>query len=98
MKDWGQLSNLLVARAGQERNAAERTALLLSAGQLLLDESGDPAAALRVIDECRAASPESIEALLLWARAQVALGRVHDALFALYDAAEQNRKRRVAPL
>jgi tetratricopeptide (TPR) repeat protein len=94
MKDWARLAKLLVARAEAEDDAHEKAELLLRAGRVMLKECGDPAGALVVLDLCRAIAPESMEALLLWARAQVALGRTRQALGALYETAERNRGRR----
>jgi tetratricopeptide (TPR) repeat protein len=91
MKDWGRLANLLVERAERQQNVEDKTALLLRAGQLLLEERRDPASALVVIERCLATTPQSIEASLLWSKAQVTLGRAEHALPVLYDTAERSR-------
>jgi tetratricopeptide (TPR) repeat protein len=96
--DWARLAGLLVGRAELQPDAAEKSRLLLLAGRLLLEHARDPSAALDVIERARAASPESIEAALLWARATMMLGRPHEALAVLHDAAGRTRGKRSALL
>jgi tetratricopeptide (TPR) repeat protein len=93
-KDWGRLAAVFVARADAQEDAGAKTDLLLRAGRVMLDECHDPAAALTVLDRCRAIAPENLEVLVLWARGQVATGQPHAALRALYDVAERNRGKR----
>jgi hypothetical protein len=93
-KDWGRLAAVFVARADAQEGPAAKADLLLRAGRVMLDECHDPAAALTLLDRCRAIAPENLDALVLWARAQVATGQPHAALRALYDVAERNRGKR----
>jgi tetratricopeptide (TPR) repeat protein len=88
--DWKRLASTLTTQAAQENDVDRKTGLLLRAGQLLLEAASDPASALRVIDLARDASPQNIEAIVLWARAQLALGQTKQALDALYDAAQRS--------
>jgi tetratricopeptide (TPR) repeat protein len=96
--DWPRLAALLTSRAELQADAGEKTRLLLLAGKLLLEDAREPAAALDVIERARAASPEGIEAALLWARAKMALGRPHEALAVLHEAAGRTRGKRSALL
>jgi tetratricopeptide (TPR) repeat protein len=93
-KDWGRLAAVFMARADAQDDPAAKADLLLRAGRVLLDECHDAAAALTVLDRCRAVLPENLDVLVLWARAQVATGQPHAALRALYDVAERNRGKR----
>jgi tetratricopeptide (TPR) repeat protein len=92
--DFTRLANLLLAEADRPENAAERTRLLVRAGTLLLENTGDAAGALRVAGLARVADGENVDAVLLWARAQLGLGRPHEALAALSESASRNRGRR----
>ncbi|MDP9000652.1 MAG: tetratricopeptide repeat protein, partial [Myxococcota bacterium] len=93
MKEWPRLACALVERAerAQEEDKAD---LLVRAARLLLEEGNDPAGALRVLGPVETTKPGSLEAVGVWARAQVAMGHAHRALGALYDAAERNRSKR----
>jgi len=73
------LAALLVERSGREGNASEKTRLRLRAADLLLD-AGLAAAAWDLVEAALAAEPESLDALFLQGRAQVAFGRPEDAL------------------
>ena len=90
MGDWKRFASLLTTQAEQEGNVERKTDLLLRAGRLLLEAPSDPTGALRVIELARASRPNSDEALVLWARAQVAVGQVQPALAVLYDAAQRS--------
>ncbi len=93
-RDWGRLAGVFVARAEREGDAREKTDLLLRAGRVLLEECGDAPGALAVLERSRAIAPESLDVLLVWARAQVGIGQPHVGLAALYQAAERNRGKR----
>jgi tetratricopeptide (TPR) repeat protein len=94
MKEWGRLANLLVARAEQQENPDAKIDLLVRAARLLLEDAADPEGALRAIEPVAAMRPESVEVLLLRARAQVVMGQVPQALAVLYDVVERNRGKR----
>jgi hypothetical protein len=87
--DWKRLASSLASQAAHDTTARGRTDLLLRAGRLLLEKSGDPESALRVIELAREASPEDVDAQVLWARAQLALGRSKLALDVLCEAARR---------
>ena len=93
-KDWGRLAAVFMARADAQDDVTGKADLLLRAGRVLLGECHDPTAARTVLERCRAIVPENLDALVLWARAQVATGQLHTALRALYDVAERNRGKR----
>lgn len=93
-QNWAPLALLLAARAERTSLAAEKAALLLRAATVLIDRAGDPAAALPWIEQARAAHPDDLEAVLLWAGLQRAAGRTREALQALEEAARRPRAKR----
>ena len=93
-KDWRRLAAVFVARAEAQDDAAAKADLLLRAGRVLLEECRDAEAARTVLERCRAIAPESLDALVLCARTQVATGQPHAALRALYDVAERSHGKR----
>jgi tetratricopeptide (TPR) repeat protein len=92
--DFEGLAHALVRRAEANPNPAEKQALLLRAARLELDHGGDPAHALSVLEQARAAGSDHLDVTILWARAQVTLGQVDVALAALSEAAERSRNSR----
>jgi tetratricopeptide (TPR) repeat protein len=89
--DWTHVAALLVARAEQTSDVAEKAGLLLRAATLLTEQAGHPSSALPLIERARTLHPESIEATLAWARVQTAVGRTREALPALEEVARRNR-------
>jgi tetratricopeptide (TPR) repeat protein len=83
-----------MAQAEKQGTAAASAQLLVRGGVLLLEKAHAPAEALRLADLARTASVESVEATLLWARAQGALGRPRDALSALAEVIDGSRGKR----
>jgi tetratricopeptide (TPR) repeat protein len=92
--DWAALAVLLAGRAERVSSVAEKVALLLRAAAVLIERAGDPSAALPWIEQARRANPESLDAVLLWAKLQKATGRTREALAALEDAAGRVRGKR----
>ena len=92
--EWMQLATLLAARAERAPDVAERVSLLLRAAKVLVEHAGQPSSALPLIEQARAAHPESIEATLVWASLQTASGRSREALEALQEVARRNRGKR----
>jgi thioredoxin-like negative regulator of GroEL len=83
-----------VAQAEKQGTPAASAQLLVRGGVLLLEKGRVPAEALHLAELARAASGESVEAALLWAQAQVALGRPREALSALEDVIHRSRGKR----
>lgn len=89
--DFTRLAQLLLNRADSLDAGDEKIALLLRAARLSLDQGGNPAAALPILERARSAAPESVEVALLLARTQVAVGQTRAALAVLGDAVERSR-------
>jgi tetratricopeptide (TPR) repeat protein len=89
--DWGRLAELLVGRAERQSGADQKVGLLVQAARLRLEKGADAKGALSVIEQARAIAPGSTEALLVWSRAQVALGHSDVALAALGEASGKGR-------
>ncbi len=92
--DFARLANLLLAQANRPESAAERTGLLVRAGNLLLESAGGAASALAVAELAREADGESLDAAILWAKAQVTLGRASEAIAALGDTLARSHGKR----
>ena len=93
-----ELSELLLEDAGNEPDPALRLATLLRAGELLLGPAGDAAAAVQVMESARLENPESVDVVLLLARAYAAAGRAEEALGLLNAIADANKGRRTRAL
>lgn len=89
-----ELAELVLEDAAAEQQVARRLELLLRAGELLLSPDGAPADAVRVLEEARGLSPESIEGVVLLARAYAAVGRSEEGMALLTAAAEAQRGKR----
>jgi tetratricopeptide (TPR) repeat protein len=83
-----------MAQAEKQASPAESAQLLVRGGVLLLEKARAPAEALTLAELARTASGESVEAALLWARAQGALGRPREALSVLQEAIDRSRGKR----
>lgn len=92
--DWARLTHLWMAQAEKQASPAESAQLLVRGGVLLLEKARAPAEALTLAELARTASGESVEAALLWARAQGALGRPREALSVLQEAIDRSRGKR----
>jgi tetratricopeptide (TPR) repeat protein len=92
------LANLLLEDVGNEADPAERLGRLLRAGTLLLTSPEDADAAVQVLEAARQENPESVEVVVLLARAYAAAGRAEEALALLNAIAETNKGRRTKAL
>ncbi|MEO8901982.1 MAG: tetratricopeptide repeat protein [Polyangiaceae bacterium] len=92
------LADLLMEDAMNESDPALRLTALLRVGGLLLGPDGDPAAAVQVLESARQENPESVDVVLLLARAYAAAGRAEEAIALLNAIAEANRGRRTKGL
>ncbi len=93
-----ELANLLLEDAGNEPDPALRLQALLRAGNLLLESEGDATAAVEVLESARQDNPESVEVVVLLARAYAAANRAEEALALLNAIAEANKGRRTKAL
>ncbi|HEV8248097.1 MAG TPA: tetratricopeptide repeat protein, partial [Polyangiaceae bacterium] len=89
-----ELANMLLDDAEASTDLDARLILLLRAADLLLLPDGDSEAAIRILEFARGESPESIEAVVLLARAYSAASRNEEALRLLQGVAESHRGRR----
>ncbi|HEX7453707.1 MAG TPA: tetratricopeptide repeat protein [Polyangiaceae bacterium] len=92
------LADLLYEGAVNEPDPTLRLTSLLRVGALLLGSDGDPAAAVQVLEAARQDNPESVDVVLLLARAYAAAQRAEEALALLHAIAEANRGRRTKGL
>ncbi|MBM4364459.1 MAG: hypothetical protein FJ104_17405, partial [Deltaproteobacteria bacterium] len=93
-----ELAALLLDEARVEPEVAARAATLVQAAELLLERVSDPAAAVRVLEEARRLSPESIPGAVLLARANASLGRSQEARTTLEEVVAAHRGRRTREL
>lgn len=89
-----ELANMLLDDAEVSTDMEVRLSLLLRAAELLLLPDGDLDAAVRILEFARGESPDSLETVVLLARAYSAVGRGEEALALLQSVAEANRGRR----
>jgi tetratricopeptide (TPR) repeat protein len=88
-----ELANLLLEDAENETDPTRRLESLLRGGSLLLD-GGDASAAVGVLEAARQANPESVDVVILLARAYALAQRAEEALALLNAIAEANKGRR----
>jgi tetratricopeptide (TPR) repeat protein len=81
---WRELADLALRDAQASGDVAERFGRLLRAGSLLLEQAGDPIAAIEALQEARALRPTDPDCVGLLADAFLAMSRSADA-FALLD-------------
>jgi tetratricopeptide (TPR) repeat protein len=95
---WHELSDLALEDARASGDVAERCALLLRSGSLLLERAGDPAAAMPVLAEARALRPTDSESVGLLAEAYLMSGRAQEALALLEEVMAPHKGRRAREL
>ena len=93
-----ELAELLLEDAGNESDPALRLATLIRIGSLLLESEADADAAVQVLESARQESPESVEVVVLLARAYAAAQRAEEALNLLNAIADANKGRRTKAL
>jgi tetratricopeptide (TPR) repeat protein len=89
-----ELANMLLDQAEVSTDMELRLSLLLRAADLLLSPEGDLDAAVRILEFARGEAPDSIEAVVLLARAYSAVSRNEEALKLLQGVTEAHRGRR----
>ncbi len=77
---WRELADLALHDAQASGDVAERFTLLVRAGSLLLEQAGDPDAAMVALTEARALRPTDSDCIGLVADALILMGRAPDAL------------------
>ena len=98
---WHELANLALEDARAAGDVAERFALLLRAGTLLLEHAGDPAAAIGALEEARALRPADPDCVGQLADAYTLSGRAQDGLALLEQVIAPHKGKRskeLAPL
>jgi hypothetical protein len=98
---WHELADLALEDARASGDVAERFALLLRAGTLLLERAGDPGAAIAALEEARALRPADPDCVGQLADAYTLSGRAQDALALLEQIiapAKGKRSKELAPL
>jgi len=93
-----ELADLLLEDASNEPDPGLRMNALLRVGTLLLAPEGDPAAAVEVLESARRDNPDSVEVVVLLARAYAGAHRAEEALQLLNSIAEANKGRRTKAL
>jgi tetratricopeptide (TPR) repeat protein len=88
-----ELAGLWLTDAGQATDPGERFAALRKAGQLFLEQAGDPASAVAPLEAARDLKPKDNEVTMLLADAYIQSGRLQEAADFL-DAAIQGQKGR----
>jgi tetratricopeptide (TPR) repeat protein len=92
------LAQLLLARAEVEQDIATRHSLLLTAGSQLLFIEDGAEEGLRVLDEARSLSPESIDGSVAYARGLAVVGRADEAMALLNEIIAGFKGRRAKEL
>ncbi len=93
-----ELARMLLEEAAAATEVADRLEALLGAGGLLLSPDGDALQAIAVLEEARTLSPESVDGVVLLARAYAAAGRGDEGMTLLTEMAQLHRGRRVKAL
>jgi tetratricopeptide (TPR) repeat protein len=98
---WHELAELFLGDARASGDVAERFASLLRAGTILLEQAGDPAAALGPLEEARALRPADVDCVAQLADAYTLSGRAQEGLALLEQVIAPHKGKRskeLAPL
>jgi len=95
---WHELADLALADARASGEVGERFASLLRAGALLLEQAGDPSAAVQPLEEARTLRPVDPECVGLLADAYLLLGRAPEALAAVEQVIAPHKGKRAREL
>ena len=93
-----ELADLLLEDASNEPDPTLRVNGLMRVGALLLGPDGDAHAAVQVLESARHVNPDSVDVVMLLARAYAAAQRADEALALLNSVAEANKGRRTKAL
>jgi tetratricopeptide (TPR) repeat protein len=95
---WHELADLALDDARASGDVAQRFASLARAGQLLLEQAGDPAVAVQPLSEARALRPNDIDVAGLLAEAEALSGRGQEALALIEEILAPHKGRRTREL
>ncbi len=95
---WRELADLALQDAKASGDVAERFTLLLRAGSLLLQQAGDPEAAIVALKEARALRPTDSDCVDRLADAFIVTGRAPDALALIEQVIGPSKGRRAREL
>ncbi len=93
-----ELAELLLNEAGQASDDETRLGALVAAAGYLLEDETQAEQAIEILEQARSLAPQDLDVATLLARAYSALGRRHEALMILEEAANAHRGRRVKGL
>ena len=91
---WRELADLVLQDAEASGDVAERFARLVRAGSLLLEQAGEPQAAIGALQEARALRPTDPDCVGLLADALLFTGRATEALAVIEQVAGPSKGRR----
>jgi tetratricopeptide (TPR) repeat protein len=95
---WHELADLALDDARASGDVAERFAMLRRAGELLLEQAGDPAAATQALEEARALRPADLDVAGLLAEAMALSGKGQEAITLLEETLAPHKGRRAREL
>jgi tetratricopeptide (TPR) repeat protein len=95
---WHELADLALDDARASGDVADRFAFLARAGRILLEQAGDPSAAVQPLEEARALRSSDPEVVGLLAEAIAQSGRGQDALALLEEVLAPHKGRRAREL
>jgi tetratricopeptide (TPR) repeat protein len=98
---WHELANMALEDAGASADPSARFALYLRAGTVLLEQAGEPEAAIGALEQARAILPTDLDAVGLLSDAYTLWGRAGDALAMIEEVLapfKGRRTRELAPL
>jgi tetratricopeptide (TPR) repeat protein len=95
---WHELADLALDDARASGDVAERFALLRRAGELLLEQAGDPSAATQALEEARALRPADVDVAGLLAEAMALSGKGQEAIALLEETLAPHKGRRAREL
>jgi tetratricopeptide (TPR) repeat protein len=95
---WHELADLALGDARASGDVAQRFASMARAGQILLEQAGDPSAAVQPLSEARALRPSDTEVAGLLAEAVALSGRGQEALALIEEILGPHKGRRAREL
>jgi len=91
---WHELATLALEQAGATADPRARFALLLRAGRVLLEQAGDPEAAIGALEQARVLLPADLDCVGLLSDAYTLWGRAGDALAMIEEVISPHKGRR----
>lgn len=93
-----ELAQLLLNDAEHASDDEARLSALVGAASYLLEEDGETERAIQILERARELSPQDLDVATLLARAYSGMGRRHEGLMILEEAANAHRGRRIKGL